>query len=557
MLYSTLADLIPSNFRRPTAINRLTTNGSKADFCEDQKDWMIAMKRKVCIVGCLCFVCLMMCVAAQVKSVSPPTFSLPEGFYDKPITLQISAENKDAKLYYTTDCSVPTQKSQLYTKPLKLKKTTVIRVRAFVSGIRPSAVMTGTYLIGEKKHLPVLSLVTAPANLWDQKKGIYRNSNRRGLQWERPVSAAYFKKDGTLGVAFSAGLRIHGGMSRVRSAKQSFRLYFRSKYGNDALEYPIIPSAPKGIRFYRLVLRGGYNDSWRHHSESQRRRAIYVRDQVVRDLHLDMGCVASHGDFVELYLNGKYWGLYNICERIDAKFLESYFNHADWDVIKDGSEVKEGDSAAWNKFRTWYYRADLSKEKNYQAIQRMLDLDNFTSYFILNIWTQNYDWPYHNWYAARKRGVPGVKPLRDAKVLRDAKWFFLAWDSEYAFGAGMQSFRVNQNTLAHASQRGQGPLAVLFSKLLRNPNYRSYFAQRLNEYQKGALDPAHVQARISARLEQVRPAIAAEARRWQPNKGIANWERAAKQAQRFVAKRAPYVRRHVKGIRNSEFGMRN
>ncbi len=520
-----------------------------ADF---KKIGMIAMKRKVYIVGCLCFVCLMICVNAQddLKSVSPPTFSLPEGFYDKPITLQISAKNKDAELHYTTDCSIPTQKSKLYTKPLKLNKTTVVRVRAFVSGIRPSAVVTGTYLFGEKRHLPILSLVTAPANLWDQKKGIYRNSNRRGLQWERPVSAAYFKKDGTLGVAFSAGLRIHGGMSRVRSDKQSFRLYFRSKYGNDVLEYPIIPSAPEGIRFRKLVLRGGYNDSWRHHSESQRRRAIYVRDQVVRDLHLDMGCVASHGDFIELYLNGEYWGLYNICERLDAKFLESYFNHADWDVIKDG-EVKEGDGKAWSKFRSWYYRTDLSKEKNYQVIQQMLDLDNFTSYFILNIWTQNYDWPYHNWYAARKRGVPGAKPLRDAK------WIFLAWDSEYAFGAGMQSFRVNQNTLVHASQRGQGSLAVLFSKLLRNANYRRYFARRLDEYQKGVLDPAHVQARLSARLEQVQPAIAAEARRWQPNKGIADWERAAKQAQRFIAKRAPYVRRHVAGIRNSEFGIRN
>ena len=257
----------------------------------------------------------------------------------------------------------------------------------------------------------------------------------------------------------------------------------------DSLENASPPnfSLPEGS--YDKVLRGGYNDSWRHHSESQRRRAIYVRDQVVRDLHLDMGCVASHGDFVELYLNGKYWGLYNICERIDAKFLESYFKHADWDLIKDGNEVKEGDRVAWNKFR--------------------------------------------NWYTAKKRGVP------------DAKWIFLAWDLEYAFGAGMQPFRVNHNTFVHASQRGGGSLAVLFSKLLKNANYRRYFVRRLDEYQKSVLNPAHVQARLSTRLEQVRPAMAAEAKRWQPKRGTKDWERAAKQAQRFIARRTAHVRRHI------------
>jgi len=466
------------------------------------------------------------------KIAETPIFSLPQGFYEKPIVLKLSTKSGNAELYYTLDGSTPTRKSRRYVKPLKLKKTKVVRARSFKDAHKPSTIATGTYFIGEEEHLPVLSLVTDPDNLWHPEKGIYRNSTRRGIGWERPVSVAFFKKDGTLGVKLNAGLRIHGGMSRQRSTKQSFRLYFRPEYGADALEYPIIPSAKKGIRFKKIVLRGGYNDSWRHWSESQRSRAIYVRDQLVRDLHLDMGCVASHGAFVSLYLNGKYWGLYNICERINADFLASYFGHADWDIIKDG-EVKAGDSTAWRRFRRQYYSTNLARKANYEAIQKMLDLDNFTDYVIVNIWAQNYDWPSHNWYAARKRGV------------KDARWIFLTWDAEYAFGAGRQQYQVNHNTLAFASSPRQGPLGMLFSKLLRNADYRSYFTKRLAKHLAGALDAKRVRARLGERLSQVRPAIPAEAKRWQPGKGMADWEGAARQTQRFVARRTPHVQRHV------------
>ncbi len=465
-----------------------------------------------------------------------PMFSLPEGFYDKPIVLALSTKSGNAEIHYTLDGSTPTRKSRRYTKPLKLKKTAVVRARHFRDLQKPNVVATGTYFIGEEEHLPVLSLAIDPDNLWHPETGIYRNSTRRGIKWERPVSVTFFKKDGTLGVKLNAGLRIHGGMSRQRSTKQSFRLYFRSEYGANALEYPIIPSAKKGIQFKKIVLRGGYNDSWRHWGESQRKRAIYVRDQLVRDLHLDMGCIASHGDFVSLYLNGKYWGLYNVCERIDADFLASYFGHADWDIIKDG-KVKSGDRAAWRRFRGWYYSVDLAQKANYEAIQKMLDLDNFTDYVIVNVWTQNYDWPSHNWYAARKRGV------------EDARWIFLTWDAEYAFGAGMQPYQVNHNTLAFASSPRQGPLGMLLCKLLKNADYRLYFTKRLTEHLAGALDAKRVLARLEARLSQVRPTIPAEAKRWQRSRGLSDWERAVRQTRHFIARRTPHVQRYVTSLR--------
>jgi len=237
-----------------------------------------------------------------------------------------------------------------------------------------------------------------------------------------------------------------------------------------------------------------------------------------------------------LYLNGKYWGLYNICERIDADFLASYSGHADWDIIKDG-KAKSGDSAAWRRFRAWYYSVDLSRKSNYEAMQKMLDLENFTDYVIVNVWTQNYDWPSHNWYAARKRGV------------KDARWIFLTWDAEYAFGAGMQPYQVNHNTLAFASSPRQGNLGMLLGKLLRNADYCAYFTERLSKHLAGALDAKSVRARLEERLAQVRPVISAEAQRWQRSRGVGDWEKAARQTHRFIARRTPYVKRHANNLR--------
>ena len=129
----------------------------------------------------------------------------------------------------------------------------------------------------------MLSLVTAPAHLWDDETGIYTNAGARGRFWERPVDLQWLSPEGALGFSVGAGLRIHGNLGR-QMAKQSFRLYFRGEYGPRELEYPLFGA--KSERTYdQLVLRAGANDSWLWAGEE----AVYVRDQLVRELHGAMG----------------------------------------------------------------------------------------------------------------------------------------------------------------------------------------------------------------------------------------------------------------------------
>ena len=146
-----------------------------------------------------------------------------------------------------------------------------------------------------------MSLVTEPAHLWDEETGIYVNAGRRGRDSERPVTVQWLSPEGNRGFSVGAGLRIHGNVSRT-TAKKSFRLYFRGEYGPRELAYPLFGEEP-GQTYDRLVLRAGSNDSWLGYEGE----AVYVRDQLVRDLHGAMGQVAARGRWVAVYLNGAYW----------------------------------------------------------------------------------------------------------------------------------------------------------------------------------------------------------------------------------------------------------
>ena len=310
--------------------------------------------------------------------------------------------------------------------------------------------------------------------------------------------------------------------------KNPFRVYFRSEYGPGRLDYPLIPST--GVEsFDSFILRAGYNDSWIHWDDMERYVAVYISDQLGRDVHSDMGFVASHGIYAELFLNGEYWGLYNLCERIEGEFLTSYYGFDDWDIISD-DELKEGDWTEWNRLHNFINRSDLSNPDNYQTFQEMVDLKQITSYYILNIWVQNHDWPHHNWYAARERHPQG-------------RWKLIVWDIEDSFGSGASRGSYNMNTFANA--QGNNSIGNLFRALLKNPEYQIYFANELERYLSGPLSEEHLLKRLDEHADIVRATMPKEALRWNPTKSIDDWENALEIARTFIRNRTAYVRQHV------------
>ena len=356
---------------------------------------------------------------------------------------------------------------------------------ALRGGVPVSADTTATYLVGESVSLPVLSLVTDPVHLWDEATGIYVNAAERGRVWERAGNSAVAITGGESQSSMwvRAYASMGEGAGQILPSSRS-GCTFRGEYGPRELTYPLFGVEP-GEAYDRLVLRAGHNDGWPWSGEE----AVYVRDQLVRDLHGTMGQVAARGRWVVLYLNGVYWGLYNLTERIDESFLATHFDHDDWDVARADEE-----HVAWDTFVDWIISADLSAAVQYEQALQQIDIENFTSYFLLNIWAQNRDWPRGKWIMARPRGGP------------DVRWRLFIWDAEVTFG-------TTENTLARVVTRGSDLEQVLTS-LLRNAQYRAYFAAELERHLAGALSPEQVLARIDALQAAVRPAMGAEAQRW-------------------------------------------
>ncbi len=474
---------------------------------------------------------------------APPVTVTPgSGFFAGPVTVQLAAPLPESTVYYTLDGSHPTVGGEAYTAPLEVRETTVLRAVALRDGVPVSAMTTVTYLVGESTGRPVLSLVTDPAHLWDEATGIYVNPQERGREWERPVTVEWLSPEGEVGFSVGAGLRIHGGGSRRESTKRSFRLYFRGEYGPRELAYPLfgvepgqsLATAPavEGPRqrastagvvasetYDRLVLRAGADDGWQCRGGSRCvEEAMYVRDQLVRDLHGAMGQVAARGRWVSVYLNGGYWGLYNLTERIDERFLATHFGHDDWDLVEAATEGHPEEHEAWEDLADWLTSTDLSAATEYERAVQQLDIESFTSFIILWLWAGGPHWDGGDWYAARMRGRS------------DARWQLFMWDTESAFDLGQETDATEDVTFS--------PIVIssvmhsFLASLLTSPQYQTYFTAQAERHLAGALATESVRERLTALGAELRPAMAAEAVRWRPDQepatAVAQWEAALK-----------------------------
>ncbi|MCH2383339.1 MAG: lamin tail domain-containing protein, partial [Pedosphaera sp.] len=313
---------------------------------------------------------------------APPQFSAQRGIYDAQFRVHLTTDEPGAVIRYTTDYSEPTASNgKKYVNPLEVRRTTVVRAAVFKSGMLPSRVETHTFAYNLGKavtSLPLMSLVTENSNLWGNT-GIMetnpRNTTKRGIAWERPVSMELIYPDTGETLQANAGLRVQGG-NYIRgrynpnagppAGKYSFRLYFRGDYGPGRLRHPFFP----GLQvqdFNHIVVRAGMND----HSNP------FVIDELVRRLSADMGHISARGTFMNLYLNGKSKGYYNPTERIDGDFLNSWNGgESEWDIIAQFGELREGDMVKWNQLKSALLK-NLSVPQNYVAVERLLDVDNF------------------------------------------------------------------------------------------------------------------------------------------------------------------------------------
>lgn len=485
-------------------------------------------------------------------------FSVNRGYFTGPFVLEITTSTPDASIIVTTNGTEPsTTNGFRYSFPIVISETSTVRAIAIGDDFIPTNVDTQSYFFVEDiitqnassslpdewggepadyamdakivndpaysdqfeesfASLPTLSLVFDPDSFFDEGSGIYQNPTLEGSAWERPLSAELIVPNGTEeGFQIDAGVRIQGGSSRdPDTPKHSLSLRFRRQYGAGKLDYPLFQNEPHGEdaveSFDYLQLRPEYNFGWMHRHWYQCEYALYGRDQWASDLYLAMGNNGTRGRWVHLFLNGLYWGVYDLHERPDADYMVEYFggDDSDYDTINNLTATN-GDLAAYNTMVA-LADSDIENPATYEAFQEFVDLDSFIDYILLNFYIGNRDWDFNNWRAARRREA-------------GAKFFFFPWDSEFAathvtggrFPSPPDFFSTTLQTNIVDSDRPRRPTGI-HTQLLLNDEYQILFADRIQKhfFNQGALTPDNSANEFAARSDLITPALVAESARW-------------------------------------------
>ena len=506
-------------------------------------------------------------VMTALTALAQPKFSQPHGLYDGgTLSVAISSNVIGVTIRYTTDGSEPTLNSPIYTTPITISKTTLLRaaeVLKTASGADSIGVVsTASYIFTNSvlsqtdtpegypmewgaysqisgtaiadygmdsqmtqdatlrpkiaeglKTLPILSIVTDKDNLFSHepdsvKGGIYIFTgppvgDPTGHGWTRPTSVELFGGPQQHDLSVNCGLRLHGGHGRLaeKNPKHSFRLVFKEKYGPKTLKYPLF-GEDEPAKFDQLVLRCHFGNAWQHWAEGNRQKAQYTRDVWARRMQRKLGHTSVNALYVHLFLNGMYWGLYNIAERVDDQYGKDHLggSKSDIDVIKleeDGGyhlEASEGDMNAWEQMVQTVAKA--ADDTYYEQLDTLLDIDHFIDYMIINQYAGNTDWDHHNWFAIRRKGL-------DSQGFR-----FLCWDSEIIFE------NVNENVLN--KNNGQAFPTGIFQNLLQNEKFARRYVKRAKELlaEDGLLGEASVVEVWDSLYNTIKDALYDEAARW-------------------------------------------
>ena len=504
-----------------------------------------------------------------------PSFNKKHGLYDrKNLVVSIVSSDPEADIHYTTDGSLPTAQSTKYKSPIVLTKTTCLRAVEVKNDAVTSNVTTATYIfvssvlsqqgtpsgypelwgpycqisgtakadydmnpamtqdetlqphiIAGLSEIPILSLVTDKDNFFSHDTnpdtgGIYIYTgtpvgNNIGRGWERPVTAELMGGPQKHDFTIDCGVSIHGGHGRLpeKNPKHSLRLKFKKDYGVGKLTYPLF-DRERTEDFDQLVLRCHFGNSWQHWSSQGRTYAQYSRDLWARNMQGKMGHAHARGLYVHLFINGLYWGLYNIAERVDDTFGKMHFGGKkdEYDVIKQEEEggnhieASEGTLDKWYQlFETaknaaddaYYYQLQGLNEEGEEDenVEPLLDMNNFIDYILINQFGGNTDWDEHNWYAVARRGD---EPMG---------FHFICWDTEQIFES------VNENIL---KLNTKGRPTQVFQYLIQNPQFLHRYMDRAHELltNDGLLSEKGVVTVWDSLYHTIENAIYDEAARW-------------------------------------------
>ena len=376
--------------------------------------------------------------------------SLDPGFYNETQTITLSTENNNDQIYYTLDGSRPGSNAILYSVPITLSNTVILKALSVSEDKLPSEILTSSYFINEPINLASVSLIAEPNTLWDDNIGIYQNEFK---QREIPVSIQYFNKEAEHSFDIHAGARI-GGLNIWTKPQKPFTIYTRGRFGGDFINHKLFENK-QIVNFSRIVLRNG-GDDWEE---------TLIRDPMTESLILgQMNCGYMAYSPVALYLNGNYWGIHNIREKFDKNYFHENFNvntneieHLEYTQTASGIELMaiEGNLTNYQSLLDYILTNDIDDVSVYNQIKNRMNIDSFIDHITMTLYCANTSWAHNReWWRSNEQ---------------DGKWNWLIVDLDRGFNIN----NISSNLLDDLIEDYE-----LFGNLLSSQHFSNRFSQR-------------------------------------------------------------------------------
>ena len=485
---------------------------------------------------------------------APASLSLQSGFYDgaQTISLALTDDAAGGVIHYTLDGSEPSANDAAYQSPISIEKTGVLRARVFPTrdDLLPSEIATGSYIIDNPHNaaLSIVSIAGNPKDFFDATEGIYakgsnasdtfpyKGANFWKRDWEKPTHVDIFSPDGTHQIGQDLAIRIFGAYSRGMDQK-GFALIARSTYGDDRIHYPVFEDRPYES-YKSLVLRASAQDAI----------VTKLHDIVATSLAGETGNleVQAYRQAV-VYLNGDYFGIYNIREKITRNWIADHYGLKDpenVDVLFANGRVLHGDSKAYDELTAFCEENDLAAQENYEKVKTMMDVDNYIDYLIAEMYVMNTDTGNIKWFRERSDD-PDRSKFR--WIYYDFCWGFIyAKRDPLAYWTNPEGHGV-----------GKGFSTLLPRSLFQNQEFRDRFLTRSAELLNTVYEPAHVLARVEECEARIIDEIPRDTERWpfpldddrtahsSPENSAKIWKSNVRHMKEFAQTRKGYMITHI------------
>ena len=434
-----------------------------------------------------------------------PAFSIPGGPQAEGSTLQVElTAAPGARIFYTLDCSAPDETSTPYAGPIAVTGTTVVRAVAYQEGYLPSYSSSQSYLYDAEHTMRVVSMVADPEDIFGPEG--FHTLYERDL--ERPGHIEVYTEDGAQMLSENCALRLHGQGSR-KYGQKGFKVIARREYGTNRFRAPLFTGRDY-TEYQSFLLRASSEDG----------RLTRMRDSILTALARGTDVLYQETELCVLYINGEYWGHYNMRERICAAMIcqyEGWEGQEDSiDIVKGNDLVLRGSDDSFQAMLAYLRQHGVPDDETLARVGEEVDLDSFIAYQALQIFVGNAD-------------TLNVKRYRNPNA--DGKWHWAIFDLDWGFYVDTNSIRRWLDPQGMGSSLATDN--TLFIALMGNPT----FYDRFLTYMGGMLSTQWTSGRIVEMIHERYLALTPELPRHQ-----ARWGQSRENFEERVAELAEYAK---------------